>query len=29
MESTSPLPIVPGESTNFIVAGMLPNTTTS
>ena len=26
-QSTSPLPIVPGESTNFIVAGMLPNTT--
>ncbi len=25
--TTSPLPIVPGESTNFIVAGMLPNTT--
>jgi arylsulfate sulfotransferase len=26
-ENTSPLPIVPGKSTNFIVAGMLPNTT--
>ena len=26
-QNTSPLPIVPGESTNFIVAGMLPNTT--
>ena len=26
-QDTSPLPIVPGESTNFIVAGMLPNTT--
>jgi hypothetical protein len=26
-QSTSPLSIVPGESTNFIVAGMLPNTT--
>ena len=26
-QSTSPLPIVPGESTNFIVAGMLPDTT--
>ena len=26
-ENTSPLPIVPGESTNFIVAGMLPSTT--
>ena len=26
-QSTAPLPIVPGESTNFIVAGMLPNTT--
>src|SRR5262249_32944787 len=26
-ESTAPLHIVPGESTNFIVAGMLPNTT--
>ncbi len=25
--STSPLPIVPGESTNFLVAGLLPNTT--
>ena len=25
--STAPLPIVPGESTNFLVAGMLPNTT--
>jgi len=25
--NTSPLPIVAGESTNFIVAGMLPNTT--
>lgn len=25
--STSPLPIVPGESTNFLVAGMLPDTT--
>ena len=25
--STAPLPIVPGESTNFIVAGMLPDTT--
>ena len=25
--STAPQPIVPGESTNFIVAGMLPNTT--
>ena len=24
---TAPQPIVPGESTNFIVAGMLPNTT--
>ena len=27
LADTSPLPIVPGESTNFIVAGMLPNTT--
>jgi arylsulfate sulfotransferase len=26
-QNTSPLPIVPGTSTNFIVAGMLPNTT--
>ena len=26
-QNTSPLPIVPGESTNFIVAGMLPDTT--
>ncbi len=26
-QNTSPLPIVPGESTNFIVAGMLPRTT--
>jgi arylsulfate sulfotransferase len=26
-QNTSPLPIDPGESTNFIVAGMLPNTT--
>jgi arylsulfate sulfotransferase len=26
-QNTSPLPIVPGESTNFIVAGMMPNTT--
>ncbi len=26
-QNTSSLPIVPGESTNFIVAGMLPNTT--
>ena len=26
-QNTSPLPIVPGETTNFIVAGMLPNTT--
>ncbi len=26
-QNTSPLPIVPGESTNFIVAGMQPNTT--
>ncbi len=26
-QNTSALPIVPGESTNFIVAGMLPNTT--
>jgi hypothetical protein len=25
--STAPLPIVPGESTNFLVAGMLPSTT--
>ena len=25
--STAQLPIVPGESTNFLVAGMLPNTT--
>ena len=25
--STAPLPIVPGESTNFLVAGMLPGTT--
>ncbi len=25
-QDTSPLPIVPGESTNFIVAGMLPDT---
>jgi len=25
--STAPLPIVPGKSTNFLVAGMLPNTT--
>ncbi len=25
--STAPLPIVPGQSTNFLVAGMLPNTT--
>ena len=25
--STAALPIVPGESTNFLVAGMLPNTT--
>ncbi len=25
--NTAPLPIVPGESTNFLVAGMLPNTT--
>jgi hypothetical protein len=26
-QNTAPLPIVPGESTNFIVAGKLPNTT--
>ncbi len=26
-QDTAPLPIVPGESTNFLVAGMLPNTT--
>ena len=26
-QDTAPLPIVPGESTNFIVAGMLPDTT--
>jgi hypothetical protein len=26
-QNTAPLPIVPGQSTNFIVAGMLPNTT--
>ncbi len=26
-QNTSPQPIVPGESTNFIVAGMLPDTT--
>jgi hypothetical protein len=26
-QNTAPLPIVPGKSTNFIVAGMLPNTT--
>jgi arylsulfate sulfotransferase len=26
-QNSSPLPIVPGESTNFIVAGMLPDTT--
>ena len=26
-KDTSPLPIVPGESTNFIVAGLLPQTT--
>ncbi len=26
-QNTAPLPIVPGESTNFIVAGMLPDTT--
>ncbi len=26
-QNTSPLPIVPGQSTNFIVAGMLPDTT--
>ncbi len=26
-QDTSPRPIVPGESTNFIVAGMLPDTT--
>jgi hypothetical protein len=26
-QNTSPLPIVAGKSTNFIVAGMLPNTT--
>ena len=26
-QNTSPLPIVPGKSTNFIVAGMLPDTT--
>ncbi len=26
-QNTTPLPIVPGESTNFLVAGMLPNTT--
>jgi arylsulfate sulfotransferase len=26
-KSTAPLPIVPGESTNFLVAGMLPGTT--
>ena len=26
-QNTSPLPIVPGKSTNFIVAGMLPSTT--
>ncbi len=26
-QDTSPLPIVPGDSTNFIVAGMLPDTT--
>ena len=26
-QNTAPQPIVPGESTNFIVAGMLPNTT--
>jgi hypothetical protein len=25
--STAPLPIVPGESTNFLVAGLLPDTT--
>ncbi len=25
--STDPLPVIPGESTNFIVAGMLPDTT--
>ena len=25
--STVPLPIVPGESTNFLIAGLLPNTT--
>ncbi len=27
MDNTSALPIVPGKSTNFLVAGMLPNTT--
>jgi arylsulfate sulfotransferase len=26
-QNTAPLPVVPGESTNFIVAGMLPGTT--
>jgi hypothetical protein len=26
-QETSPLPIVPGDSTNFLVAGLLPNTT--
>jgi hypothetical protein len=26
-QSTAPLPVVSGESTNFIVAGLLPNTT--
>ena len=26
-QDTTPLPIVPGESTNFLVAGLLPNTT--
>ena len=26
-QNTAPLPIVPGKSTNFIVAGMLPDTT--
>jgi hypothetical protein len=26
-QNTTPLPIVPGKSTNFIVAGMLPDTT--
>ncbi len=26
-QNTAPLPIVPGQSTNFIIAGMLPDTT--